>query len=147
MKKYFTLFIISVVFTNLIPAQEYSLKIFNSITNKKTYYRNVGDKVKIWTTNLNGKERLAKSKVLSINLDSISFKPRNSKNNILKISIKNLDYIEIRTPGMIITSYSLTIFGIIISGITRHPPPFWSAYRKISFNEGKWAKEICLKKQ
>ncbi len=142
-----TIFLLAIIFflSDSTYSQDYSLKIYNSITNKKTYYRNTGDKVKIWTTNINGKERLAKSRISWISKDSIDFSPRSDRYRKVVTHIRNLDYIEIRTPGMIITSYSLAIFGILTSAITRHPPSFWTAYRRINFNDGKWAKEIIQK--
>ena len=141
MKILFSLFVLLFLTVNT-QSQNYSLRIYNARTNKKTYFRNIGDKVKILTTNSNGKDRLVKSKIFAITKDSIRFQPRNEKYKSLYLHINNLEYIEIRTPGMIASSYTLTIFGILVTGITRSPPPFWSAYRKIDFTEGKWAKEI-----
>jgi len=136
------LIIITFLLTYNGYCQDYLLKIYNSRTNKKTYYREVGDKVKIESTNSKGKERFVKSKIYSISRDSISFNPRSENYKAVVINIRNLDYIEIRTPGMIISSYSLTIFGILTMAFTRSIPLYWTAYRKIDFKNGKWAKEI-----
>jgi hypothetical protein len=129
------------LFINQLSSQQWVLLV-EKVKNKKEHIIEPGDKVRLDIKKKNGKITGAIATISSIDKENLYIEPVKSRFPNQAISIPDLKYIGIKTPGSRTAGCMLFFLNILSkSGSGNNNGNF----KNIRFDKGKWEKNVIVK--
>jgi hypothetical protein len=139
--KFLLTLICILLFVNQLSSQQWVLLV-EKVKNKKEHIIKPGDKVRLYIKKKNGKITGAVAIISSIDKENLYIEPVKKRFPNQSISIPDLKYIGIKTPGSRTAGCFLFFLNILSKGGSGDAN---GIFKNIRFDKGKWEKNVIVR--